>query len=48
MEIFINGKEILLKKVENRCCICGSTNELVEYKDKSICKNCIDGMKQEL
>lgn len=46
LEIFINGKEILLKKVENSCCICGASVELVEYKNKQVCKKCIKELEQ--
>lgn len=31
---------IVMKKVENKCIFCKSTEELIEFKNKLICKNC--------
>lgn len=34
------GSSIVLKKYEPNCVFCGNTEDLVEYKDKLVCKNC--------
>ena len=46
MEFFINGNEIYLKKIENTCCICGNSKELIEHNGKLICKECINELSQ--
>ena len=40
LEIYVNGSNIVLKKYEPNCIFCGNTNDLIEYKDKLICKKC--------
>lgn len=40
IEIYVDNSSIVLKKFEPNCIFCGSTENLVEYKDKLICSNC--------
>ena len=40
IEIFVDGSSIVLKKFEPNCIFCGSTKNLLSYKDKLICQNC--------
>lgn len=40
MEIYVDGSSIVLKKFEPNCIFCGNTKNLVEYKNKLICKKC--------
>lgn len=40
LEIYTEGDKIILKKAENSCTFCSSTDNLVEYMDKCICENC--------
>ena len=44
MEIFVDGSNIILKKFESECIFCGSTDNIQDYKDKPVCKNCIKKM----
>lgn len=41
MEIFIDGNSIVLKKFESGCIFCNSSKDLINYKDKLICKKCL-------
>ena len=41
LEIFVEGKSIILRKYEPSCIFCGSMENTVEYKDKIICGNCL-------
>ena len=41
IEIYVDGSNIILKKYENTCIFCGSTENLKEFKDKQICKKCL-------
>ena len=45
IEIYVEGSSIILKKVEIRCIFCGHTKDLIEYKNKLICKNCINNIQ---
>ncbi len=47
MEIYVAGHEIVLKKVENTCIVCGSEKDLINFKDKFICKKCFDSLLEE-
>ena len=40
IEIYVEGSSIILKKYEPNCIFCGSTENLVEYKDKLVCDKC--------
>ncbi|MBQ2938049.1 MAG: AbrB/MazE/SpoVT family DNA-binding domain-containing protein [Clostridia bacterium] len=40
IEIYVDGSSIVLKKYEPNCVFCGSTENLVEYKDKLVCDKC--------
>lgn len=41
MEIYVDGDKIILHKYENKCEFCGSSDDINEFKDKFVCKNCI-------
>lgn len=40
VEVFIDSDCIVLKKYSPTCVFCGSTDDLVTYKDKRVCKKC--------
>lgn len=40
IEIYVDDSSIILKKYEPNCVFCGSTQNLVEYKDKLVCEKC--------
>lgn len=42
IEIFIDGDNIILRKYEETCIFCKSNKNLSLFKDKSVCKNCIE------
>lgn len=41
IEIYVDGNSIVLKKHETECIFCGSHKNLVEYKGKHICEDCV-------
>ena len=47
LEIYVDGSTIILKKYEPACIFCGSANEVVNYMDKRICRECIEKLKNE-
>lgn len=44
LEIFVDGEDIILRKYTPACVCCGSTEELVEYKGRKICRDCIKSL----
>lgn len=40
IEIYVDDSSIILKKYEPNCIFCGNINNLVEYKNKLVCKSC--------
>ena len=42
IEIFIEGNSIVLKKYENGCIFCNNSKDLQLYKEKLICKKCLE------
>lgn len=42
IEIFVEGSLVILKKYEPNCIFCGKSKELSEYKDKLICRKCLE------
>lgn len=41
LEIFTEGQQIIMKKYESSCVFCNSTDDLVQYQGKLICKECL-------
>lgn len=47
IEIYVDGHSIILKKVEENCIFCGKNKDLINYKDKLICKKCLSDLFAE-
>lgn len=45
LEIYVEEDTIVLKKHENSCVFCKSTENLMEHKGKYICPDCINELK---
>ena len=44
LEIFIDGNSIMLRKYEKGCIFCNNSKDLQVYKDKLICKKCLNSI----
>lgn len=42
LEIYVTEDSVILKKYQRGCVLCGSIDQLVEFKGKKICRECID------
>ncbi len=40
LEIYVEDGKIILSKYEPACIFCGSTDNVVLYKNRSICESC--------
>ncbi len=47
LEIYVDGDSIVLKKHQFACSFCGSCEDVVNFKDHCICKNCIEELKSD-
>ena len=46
VEIFVEKDRVVLKKYEPSCIFCGDVDDVVLYKDKRICHNCLEELKK--
>lgn len=45
IEIYTNDDSIILRKYSHQCAICSNMDEIINFKNKSICKRCISELK---
>ena len=41
LEIYTSGDSVILKKYFPACVFCGEANDIITFKGKNICKNCL-------
>lgn len=46
LEIHVEGSTILIKKYEPDCTFCGSSKNVIEYKNKRVCEKCLSELKK--
>lgn len=42
LEIYVDGTSIILRKHESCCVFCGSSKDVITFKDKNICAACMN------
>ncbi len=47
IEIFVEGQNIILKKYQPSCIFCNGMNDVVYYKGKNICADCLHDLRAE-
>lgn len=47
VEMFSDGKQIIVKKAVNDCIFCKGEAELHEFEGKFICASCLEKLKSE-
>ncbi len=45
LEIYTNEDTIILKKYEPACIFCGKMKNVINYKGKNVCEQCIEELK---
>lgn len=45
LEIYVEDSRIILKKYEPTCIFCGESENIVSFKDKNVCKSCLENLK---
>jgi transcriptional pleiotropic regulator of transition state genes len=46
LEIYVDGEHIILKKYEPACIFCGNAKDVIQYKGKNICPDCMEEFKK--
>ncbi len=46
VEIYVEGNQIILQKHEPHCIFCGGNHDVIDFKDRSVCKACIEEMSK--
>lgn len=47
IEMFSDGKQIILKKAVAHCAFCETDSDLIEFEGKYICSTCLNKLKTE-
>ena len=47
IEIYVEGRGIILKKIEDNCIFCDNNKNLISYKNKLVCKRCLQNLQAE-
>ena len=48
IEIFVDGEFIILRKYQPACIFCDNAKDIINYKGKNICPDCIRAMSEKL
>ena len=48
IEIFVDGEAIILRKYQPACIFCDNAKDIINYKGKNICPDCIRAMSEKL
>lgn len=48
LEIYVDGPSIVLRKYQPACIFCDDAKDVVNYKGKNVCPNCIKALQQEI
>ena len=44
LEIYMENERIILQRYEPSCIFCGSSRDLISYRGRNVCQNCIREM----
>ncbi len=45
LEIYVDDDRIILRKYEPTCVFCGSSKDVISFKGKNICPNCLNELR---
>ena len=48
IETFVDGESIILRKYQPACIFCDNAKDIINYKGKNICPDCIRAMSEKL
>ncbi|WP_461207047.1 AbrB/MazE/SpoVT family DNA-binding domain-containing protein [Clostridium sp. DL1XJH146] len=47
LEIYVDGEQIILKKYQPACIFCGNARDVINYRGKNICQECMQTLKED-
>ena len=47
MEIYVEGDGIILRKYQAACVFCDSTKDIVQFRGRSVCADCIEKLRNK-
>ena len=48
IEIFVDGESVILRKYQPGCIFCGNPKDLILFKGKTICQDCVRSMDEQI
>lgn len=48
LEIYVDGPAIVLRKYQPACIFCDDAKDVISYKGKNVCVNCIRAMQKNV
>ena len=48
LEVYVEGESIILRKYQDACVFCDSVLDLVNYKGRCVCPECIAALSRKL
>ena len=48
LEVYVEGDSIILRKYQDACVFCDSVRELVNYKGRCVCQDCIAMLSKKI
>ena len=46
LEIYVDGSQIILKKYEPACIFCGNAKNVIHFKGRNLCEDCLPDLSQ--
>ena len=46
LEIYVDGSQIILKKYEPACIFCGNAKNVIHFKGRNLCEDCLHELYQ--
>ncbi|MCI8594802.1 MAG: AbrB/MazE/SpoVT family DNA-binding domain-containing protein [Oscillospiraceae bacterium] len=47
LEIYVDGPSIVLKKYQPACIFCDDAKDIINYRGKNICRNCVKALLEK-
>jgi transcriptional pleiotropic regulator of transition state genes len=48
LEVFVDGNQIILRKYERGCTLCGDMENIQYFKGRMVCRQCVDVMNLQV
>jgi len=48
LEIYVDGDAIILRKYQRSCVFCDSVRDIVSFKGRNVCAECVSALRKKL